>query len=251
LTLPAIEPVAAVHDETRAVVLDAPATCPRYCGRIVRGVNAKAPTPDWMKQRIERCGVRSISALVDVTNYVMLELGQPLHAFDDAVLQGAIHVRYPNPDEQLLLLNEQTVTPSLTTALIADDVKPLAMAGIMGGEHSGIGANTARMMLSAISPDDLQQAILNGNTALLQSIKGIGTKTAQRVIIDLRDKIGKEKFSGEIFPVKDNRLKDEALSALVILGFNKGEADKVISKILLAEKNLPLEDLIKKALKQL
>jgi len=116
---------------------------------------------------------------------------------------------------------------------------------------SGIGANTARMMLSALSPDDLQQAILNGNTALLQSIKGIGTKTAQRVIIDLRDKIGKEKFSGEIFPVKDNRLKDEALSALVILGFNKGEADKVISKILLAEKNLPLEDLIKKALKQL
>lgn len=116
---------------------------------------------------------------------------------------------------------------------------------------SGIGANTARMMLSSLSPDDLQQAILSGNTSLLQSIKGIGTKTAQRVIIDLRDKIGKEKFSGEIFPVKDNRLKDEALSALVILGFNKGEADKVISKILLAEKNLPLEDLIKKALKQL
>ncbi len=116
---------------------------------------------------------------------------------------------------------------------------------------SGIGANTARMMLSSLTPEDLQQAIISGNAAVLQSIKGIGTKTAQRVIIDLRDKITREKMSGEIFPIKDNRLKDEALSALVILGFNKGEADKVIGKILLAEKNLPLEDLIKKALKQL
>ena len=116
---------------------------------------------------------------------------------------------------------------------------------------SGIGANTARMMLSSLTSDDIQQAIFTSNVSLLQSIKGIGTKTAQRVIIDLRDKISKEKAGGELFPNKDNRLKEEALSALVILGFNKGEAEKVIRKILLAEKNLPLEDLIKKALKQL
>lgn len=116
---------------------------------------------------------------------------------------------------------------------------------------SGIGANTARMMLSSLNPADLQQAIISGNTSLLQSIKGIGSKTAQRVIIDLRDKIGKDKPTGELFPARDNRLKEEALSALVILGFNKGDADKVISKILLADKDLPLEDLIKKALKQM
>jgi len=116
---------------------------------------------------------------------------------------------------------------------------------------SGIGANTARMMLSSLGPEELQQAIIAGNASALQSIKGIGAKTAQRAIIDLRDKIGREKSAGEIFPIRDNRLKEEALSALVILGFNKGEADKVISRILLAEKNLPLEDLIKKALKQL
>lgn len=116
---------------------------------------------------------------------------------------------------------------------------------------SGIGANTARMMLSSLTSDDLHQAILSNNASLLQSIKGIGLKTAQRVILDLRDKITKDKVTGELFPVKDNRLKDEALSALVILGFNKGEADKVIGKILLAEKSLTLEDLIKKALKQL
>jgi Holliday junction DNA helicase RuvA len=116
---------------------------------------------------------------------------------------------------------------------------------------TGIGANTARMMLSSLTSDDIQHAILNGNAALLQGIKGIGAKTAQRVIIDLRDKISKEKVTGELFPAKDNRLKEEALSALVILGFNKGEADKVIGKIILSEKSLSLEDLIKKSLKQL
>lgn len=116
---------------------------------------------------------------------------------------------------------------------------------------SGIGANTARMMLSSLTTDDIQQAILENNTSLLQGIKGIGAKTAQRAIIDLRDKISKEKLTGELFPAKDNRLKEEALSALISLGFNKGEADKVVGKILQVEKSLPLEDLIKKALKQL
>ncbi|MBN1159123.1 MAG: Holliday junction branch migration protein RuvA [Bacteroidales bacterium] len=116
---------------------------------------------------------------------------------------------------------------------------------------SGIGANTARMMLSSLTTLDLQQAIAAGNTSVLQSIKGIGTKTAQRVIIELRDKLGKEKTSDELFALIDNRLKDEALSALVILGFNKTEVDKVLVRILAKEKSLSLEDLIKKALKQL
>lgn len=149
LKLPAVEPVTPTIDATRAVVLDAPDACPRYCGRIVRGVDAKAPTPDWIKQRIERCGVRPISALVDVTNYVMLELGQPLHAFDDVRLAGAIHVRYPKPGEKLLLLNEQTVEPSADTALIADEVRALAMAGIMGGEESGITDATSDLFLES------------------------------------------------------------------------------------------------------
>lgn len=149
LQAPEIKPVAAVVADTRQVVLDAPAACSRYCGRIIRGVNAKAPTPEWMRRRIERSGIRAISFLVDVTNYVMLELGQPLHAFDDAELSGAIHVRLPKSGEQLLLLNEQTVTPSADTALIADDEKPLAMAGIMGGEHSGINDATRDLFLES------------------------------------------------------------------------------------------------------
>lgn len=116
---------------------------------------------------------------------------------------------------------------------------------------SGIGANTARMMLSSLTTQDLQQAIATGNTSVLQGIKGIGSKTAQRVIIELRDKLGKEKTPDELFVLIDNRLKEEALSALVILGFNKSEVDKVLMKILTDEKSISLENLIKKALKQL
>jgi phenylalanyl-tRNA synthetase beta chain len=149
LSVPEISPVAAAIDDQRAIQLDAPTSCPRYCGRIVRGVNANVPTPEWMKRRIERSGIRSISFLVDVTNYVMLEIGQPLHAFDDAELAGTVHVRLPTPDEKLLLLNEQTVTPTADTALIADDEKPLAMAGIMGGEHSGISDSTRDLFLES------------------------------------------------------------------------------------------------------
>ncbi|MBS0372506.1 MAG: phenylalanine--tRNA ligase subunit beta [Proteobacteria bacterium] len=155
LSLPAGEPVAPAHDAVRAIVLDAPEACPRYAGRIIRGVDAKAATPDWMKQRLARSGIRSISALVDVTNYVMLELGQPLHAFDEAKLNGAIHVRFPTAGEQVLLLNGQTVTPAADTLLIADESRALALAGIMGGEESGITLETTDLFLESafFAPD--------------------------------------------------------------------------------------------------
>lgn len=135
--------------DRREIVLDAPGACPLYCGRVIAGVNAKAPTPDWIKQRIERSGIRSISALVDITNYVMLELGQPLHAFDNAKLDGAIHARLAQPGEEILLLNEQTLTLESDVLLIADDKRPLAMAGIMGGEDTGISLDTTAMFLES------------------------------------------------------------------------------------------------------
>ena len=144
-----VSPVAPTIDARRAIVLDAPQACPRYCGRILRGVDAKAPTPDWMVRRLERSGIRSISALVDVTNYVMLELGQPLHAFDNTRLQGAIHVRFPRAGEQVLLLNEQTVAPAPDTLLIADEQRALALAGIMGGEESGVTLETTEVFLES------------------------------------------------------------------------------------------------------
>ena len=141
--------VAATIADQRAVVLDAPAACPLYFGRVLKGVNAKAPTPEWIKRRLERSGIRSISALVDVTNYVMLELGQPLHAFDNTRLEGAVHARMAKPEEKLLLLNEQTIAIDADILVIADDAKVLAMAGIMGGEESGITLETSELFLES------------------------------------------------------------------------------------------------------
>ncbi|HMM55029.1 MAG TPA: phenylalanine--tRNA ligase subunit beta [Candidatus Desulfobacillus sp.] len=148
-TLPAIAEARVTTQRRREVRLDAPAACPRYCGRVISGIDPRAPTPEWMRRRLERSGLRSISAVVDVTNYVMLELGQPLHAFDNARLQGTVHVRYPAPGEQLRLLNGQLVAPSPDTALIADDARALALAGIMGGEESGIGDETTELFLES------------------------------------------------------------------------------------------------------
>lgn len=149
LNLPAITPVAAAIADQREIVLEAPEACPRYCGRIIRGVNARAQSPEWMQRRLVRSGIRSISALVDITNYVMLELGQPLHVFDNDKLTGSIRVRKAAADEQLLLLNEQQIKIVPDTLVIADEQGPLALAGIMGGEHSGVTLNTQNVFLES------------------------------------------------------------------------------------------------------
>ncbi|TBR08085.1 MAG: phenylalanine--tRNA ligase subunit beta [Rugosibacter sp.] len=152
LTLPVLPDAASVATDSqgqRAIFLDAPDACPRYCGRVLRGVNAQARTPEWIKRRIERSGIRSISAVVDITNYVMLELGQPLHAFDDAKLSGDIHVRYPRPDERLLLLNGVEIEPEPDMLLIADEKRALALAGIMGGEPSSVTAVSTDIFLES------------------------------------------------------------------------------------------------------
>jgi len=116
---------------------------------------------------------------------------------------------------------------------------------------TGVGANTARMMLSSLNPDEIEKAILGSDANLLKSVKGIGLKTAQRIIIDLKDKLGKHGGSGEIFAFADNTKREEALSALVMLGFAKNAVSKILDKIVREEKNLTVEDLIKRALKNL
>jgi Holliday junction DNA helicase RuvA len=116
---------------------------------------------------------------------------------------------------------------------------------------SGVGASTARMMLSSLSPAEIEKSIISSDADLLKSVKGIGLKTAQRIIIDLRDKIGKLAGSGEIFAFADNTRRDEALSALVMLGFAKGAVSKVLDKIVREEKDLTVEEMIKRALKNL
>lgn len=116
---------------------------------------------------------------------------------------------------------------------------------------SGIGANTARMILSSLTPSEIEQAIFEGNVALLKSIKGIGVKSAQRLIVDLKDKIGESAEMEEIFATESNTLKEESLSALVMLGFSKASVQKVLDQILHQENDLTVEELIKKALKKL
>jgi Holliday junction DNA helicase RuvA len=116
---------------------------------------------------------------------------------------------------------------------------------------TGVGANTARMMLSSLNPGEIEKAILGSDSNLLKSVKGIGLKTAQRIIIDLKDKLGKHAGSDEIFTFADNTKREEALSALVMLGFAKSAVSKVLDKIVREEKNLSVEDMIKRALKNL
>jgi Holliday junction DNA helicase RuvA len=116
---------------------------------------------------------------------------------------------------------------------------------------SGVGANTARMMLSSLNPGEIEKAILGSDSNLLKSVKGIGLKTAQRIIIDLKDKLGKHAGSDEIFTFADNTKREEALSALVMLGFAKSAVSKILDKIVREEKNLSVEDMIKRALKNL
>ena len=136
-------------DETHDVHLSAPEGCPCYVGRVIEHVDVTKPTPMWMVERLRRSGIRSIDAIVDITNYVMLELGQPMHAFDRDQLVGEIDVRMAHPGEQLVLLDGKTLTLSEDVLVIADQEKALALAGIMGGEHSGISERTTTVFLES------------------------------------------------------------------------------------------------------
>ena len=145
-----VAPVPATLAEQPAVTLHAPEACSRYAGRIVRKVDATRPTPPWMKERLRRCGVRSISVVVDITNYVMLELGQPMHAFDLARVRDAVvHVRMATAGETLVLLDGTELMLPADALVIADRQRPLALAGVMGGQASGVGDGTRDILLES------------------------------------------------------------------------------------------------------
>lgn len=147
LVQPVIETVAPVIGDTLSIRVDAADACPRYLGRVVRNIDVSAPTPLWMKEKLRRCGLRSVDAVVDITNFVLLELGQPMHAFDRDRIEGGIVVRYAGQDEALTLLDGSDVTLSPDTLVIADHGKALAMAGIFGGGASGISPTTRDVVL--------------------------------------------------------------------------------------------------------
>ena len=141
----------------QAVRIDAPADCGRFLARVIEGVDAKAATPSWMVQRLQRSGIRSISALVYIGNYVMLELGQPMHIFDADKVTGSIIVRRAQDGEKLLCLNDKEVVLAADTLVVADEAGALSMAGLMGGAASAVSDETVNVVLEAawFQPDTL------------------------------------------------------------------------------------------------
>ncbi|MGB1799863.1 MAG: phenylalanine--tRNA ligase subunit beta [Gammaproteobacteria bacterium] len=144
-----IEPVKVTSKASRNIKLSAKADCPHYIGRIIENVDANVKTPLWMSEKLRCSGVRSINVVVDITNYVMLELGQPMHAFDNDLLKGDINVRFPDGNEKVKLLDESEHELKSDTLLISDDSGPLAMAGIMGGFDSAVTTESKNIFLES------------------------------------------------------------------------------------------------------
>jgi phenylalanyl-tRNA synthetase beta chain len=149
LTAPTFRPIAVNSDEKLPVKISAPDLCGRFSGRVIRNLNAKAVTPDWMKQRLERSGQRSVSALVDISNYVMLELGRPTHVFDLNKIHGGLDVRWGRKGESLKLLNGNTIQIDEWVGVIADEQEIESLAGIMGGDATAVSLETENIYLEA------------------------------------------------------------------------------------------------------
>lgn len=146
---PNLPPAVVVGDRQARIDIVQPDGCPHYAGRLITRLRTGVRTPDWMRERLRRSGIRTIHPVVDVTNYVMIELGQPMHAFDLAKLEGGIQVRAARPGESLTLLNEQVVTLDHGELVIADERRALALAGVMGGVDSAVGDDTTAIFLES------------------------------------------------------------------------------------------------------
>ncbi|HDL4077579.1 TPA: phenylalanine--tRNA ligase subunit beta, partial [Mannheimia haemolytica] len=146
---PTITDVKATISDKVSVELQAPEACPRYLARVVKNVNVKATSPLWLQEKLRRCGIRSIDPIVDITNLSLLELGQPMHAFDAAKIEGGIQVRMAKEGEELVLLDGTNAKLQSNTLVIADSKGALAMAGIFGGEASGVSENTKDVVLES------------------------------------------------------------------------------------------------------
>ncbi len=149
LSLPDIPTIAAETDTIQSVQLQAPEDCGRFLTRVIQNINTQATTPMWLKQHLERSGLRSINPLVDIGNYVMLELGQPLHMFDADKLNGDLIVRRAKDGEILACLNDKTVTLASNTLVVADEEKVLSIAGLMGGSSSAVDENTYNVVIES------------------------------------------------------------------------------------------------------
>ena len=146
---PAMPAVTPVNEATLPITVSAASACPRYLGRVIKGINPQAESPLWLKEKLRRSGLRSLGAIVDITNYVLLELGQPMHAFDLAKISGGVEVRFAAKGESLTLLDGQTIELQDASLLITDNNGPLALAGIMGGQASAVSDDSVDIFLES------------------------------------------------------------------------------------------------------
>ena len=217
VTAPHIADVPETITDIFPITVTAPAACPRYVGRVIKGINPRADTPMWLRERLRRSGVRSISAVVDVTNYVLLELGQPMHAFDLAKLSGGIQVRHAEAGEQINLLDGQHMILEAGTLLICDARQPQAMAGIMGGKDSAIGDDTDNLFL--------ESAFFSPNAVSGQARRyGLHTDSSHR-------------FERGVDPQLPRRAMERATALLLdIVGGQAGPVAEVVSQVHLPQR---------------
>ena len=221
ITGPAIGPVHPAHTDRFPVRLDAPAVCPKFAGCIVRGVDNRAAVPLWMRERLRRAGLRSISPLVDVTNYVMLELGQPMHAYDLAKLRGGIVVRLAREEEPLTLLDGRAIHARADMLLITDAEGPVGLGGVMGGARTAVSTWTTDVYF--------ESAFFAADAILGARAQGMQTDASQR-------------FERGVDPTQQARAIERAVSLLVpIAGGRAGPIDVVESRAHLPQRrSVPL-----------
>ncbi|AZL84953.1 phenylalanine--tRNA ligase subunit beta [Aliivibrio salmonicida] len=205
VTEPTIEAVATSIEDTVSIDIKATEACPRYLGRVIKNVNAKAETPIWMQEKLRRCGIRSIDAIVDITNYVMLEQGQPMHAFDLSKIDGGIVVRMAEQDEKLTLLDGNEAKLNSNTLVIADQNKALAIAGIFGGKESGVTSETTDIMLECafFAPDHIRgraRAYGLHTDSSLRFERGVDS-TLQATAMERATQLLVELCGGEVAPI--------------------------------------------------
>ncbi|TWX52304.1 phenylalanine--tRNA ligase subunit beta [Colwellia hornerae] len=218
---PEIVAVVATIEDVRDITLSAPQACPRYLGRVIKNIDITAKTPLWMVEKLRRCGTRSIDPVVDVTNYVLLEQGHPMHAFDLSKIDGGINVRFATSGEKLVLLDGNEVTLSSETLVIADENKALAMAGIFGGKESGVKSDEAEK-----STDIFLESAFFAPLAILGKARQYGLHTDSS-----------HRYERGIDPELQRNAMERATTLLLdIVG---GEAGPIVEA--LSDENLPKE----------
>jgi len=241
----AARPAAVTSAQRIEVKVDRRADCPRYAGRVIENIDPKARTPDWMRERLRRSGLRCIHPVVDITNHVMLELGQPLHAFDCAKLEGGIRVRRATAGESLPLLNEQNYTFTGDDLLIADARKPLALAGIMGGMPSGVSEATCEIFLESacFSPERVAatgRRLRIPSDALYRFERGVDA-SLQRRALERASQLVLEICGGQAGPVTEAgartpkpvtvKLRHERLNQLLGHPIAAGEVERLLKRL--------------------